>query len=425
MATSSERRDYRKLQAENKRLIAKNEELRRKLTIQVAPKPVRQGTKQTFRKIGIILCVGLATAMLVVGNLLFWTGSTIVNTDRYVAATAPLIKNPQIQDALAASITQKLFASVNVDQVIQEALPPRANFLAPTLTDQVKQHTDDAVKKILQRPQFQNRWNTAQERAHQRFITLVDKYGSNGSINISEIYNAVSQQLKGTKLGFLADKPLPSKVGNIQLVSGSWLSILQRTIQHIDIWRVIAILLLVIFSFLGVWLSRNRRKTVVALGSLFAAGMFITILSIRLGREIVANRVEPQYADAASQAYAIIAHPLVVQTFTLLVAALAVVLIAWLSGSSASSKAVKARIEQLLSGKLHSALFPHENSFTKWLGRHKRLLQWLVIALVACTILFVRLTPAVLLVQLVIILLVVVLTEILAENPKRTSQDMV
>lgn len=419
MATSSADRQLQQLRAENKRLRRENDELKKSLARSPYPQAPPKD-KHFFRQLGSILAISFAAALLFVGNLLLWTGNTIVKQDRYVEATAPLIKNQAIQDALATKLSQQLYQSVDIEQIASEALPPRAQFLAPTLTDQFKQHADKAIEKIIAGPRFQELWNNVNQQSHERFIAIVDAHGSDGSIDISEFYTQASQQLKGTKLAFLADKPLPPKIGQIKLVEGNWLTVLQATIQNIDAWRVIVLLLLAASSALGIWLSRNRRKATILLGSLFAFTMFISLASVRLGREIVASRVDPQYSEAARQAYAIVLHPLQVQTATILGASLLIVLIAWIGGNSSSSRMVRQKVDQLFSGKLHSALFSKENSFTLWVGRYKRTLQWLVIALVAVTTLFMRLTPAALLWDILIILILVLLLELLAAKSTDT-----
>jgi hypothetical protein len=402
------------LKAENSRLKAENRKLREGVS-----KGVQAPHKSSsfWKRLASILLICLATALLVVGNILFWTGNTIVKTDRFVAATEPLIKNSEVQNALANRISLRLFKNVDVEQTVASVLPPRADFLAPAIATQVEQQTDTVIKKVLQRPQFQERWNTIQARAHDRFISSVERNGSDGSIDLSEVYSDASQQLKSTKLAFLADKPLPARVGSIEIASGEWLTILQKTIQNIDTWRFFTILLLVIFSVLGVWLSRNRRRSVIFLGSLFAASMFVTLLSIRLAREILANKAGSQYSEATRQAYSIVVHSFAIQTLTIMVAAILVAIVAWISGDYASSRALRLKINQLLSGRLHEALFHRENGFTLWIGRNKTWLQWLIVALVALSTLIVRLTPGTLLVQVIILILAILIIEILAAKP--------
>ncbi len=421
MATRSGNLQLEKLQADNKRLRQENDELRKRIATKSGSKS-HSDNGNLLTKIGVIVFISLAVSLLVAGNLLFWAGNTIVKTDRYVAATAPIIRNTEVQNALASKISTQLFEKVDINQLTEQVLPPRADFLAPTIADQLEQHTEATVKKILQNPEFQNKWNDAQEHAHERFIQAVEKHGSDGSIDIGEVYSDVSQNFKDTKLAFLADKPLPPQVGKIQLIQGSWLTVLQKTIQNIDTWRMMAIGLLVLFSAAAIWLSRNRRRTVILLASFSAAAMFLTAIAGRLAREVITSHANPQYAEAIRQAYTIFMHPFVTQTFTLFGLALIVAIIAWISGPYASSRNLRSKIDQLLSGQLHAVIFGHhENKFTEWVGKNKQLLQWLSVAVVALSTLFVRLTPTVLLTQVLIILLAVLVIDILAAKPEEST----
>lgn len=424
MASDSSNSRIRNLEAENRRLFAENQSLRSQLARKTAksPRHAQPQERHLLRNIGVILSLSFAVALLVVGNIFFWAGNTVVNTDRYVASTAPLIKNSEIQKAIANKTTQAVFSSVDVEQEVADVLPPRADFLAPTISGQIRQNADTAIKKILQRPQFQERWNNAQRRSHDRFITAIKKHGSDGTINISEVYSDASQQLQGTKLSFLAGKPLPDKVGQIKIVSGGWIAALGKMINNIGTWRTLSLLLLVIFSALGVWLSRNRRRAVITLGILFALGMFLTAVSARLAREIIAGKADPQYAEAVRQAYTIILHPLAIQTYTIMAAGILIALVTWVSAPYRSSRAVRTKIDQLFSGRIHQAIFSHENSFTTWMGAHKNLLQWLVVAVVAAATLLVRLTPAMLLTQILIIVVAILLIEILAAKTAGYAQ---
>lgn len=420
MPASSTDQKVKQLQAENRRLRAENKQLRAELRSEAtAPSKTL-----IWRKLGVGICILLATLLLVFGNILFWSGNTIVKPDRYTAATAPIIQNKIVQQAIAANATEQLFKQVDIDQITQDALPPRAAFLAPTLSSQIKHQTDDVIQKILQRPQFQQRWNTAQERAHDRFINTVEKYGKDGSIDLNEVYSSISQQLKTTRLSFLADKPLPSKVGKIEVVSGSWLTILQRTIQNIDLWRTLAIILLVAFSALGVWLSRNRRKTVIKLAALFALGMFATILGLRIGAEVISSHAQPQNAAAVREVFTIFTNGLLVQTWTLFAAAVLIAFVAWISGPYRSSQAMRLKIDQFFSGRLHQALFgENENGFTLWLGKNKRVVEWLIVAITASTVLFIRLTPAVLTTQILVVLLLILIVEVLAAPSTKVTSS--
>lgn len=417
--------DVASLKAENRRLKEENARLNRLVANSDTAGTPRQ-RKSFSRSTGVFLLSLLAVLVLFAGNIFFWTGNAIVKNNRFVDATAPLIREEKVQTAISSYATQQFFTTVNVEQIAEESLPPRAAFLAPTLADQVEQNAEKVIQGILKNPSFQEKWNNVLSNSHDRFINQAKQHGSDGTIDLGELYtDQISPQLKDTKLAFLADKPLPDKVGEVQLVEGAWLSKLETLINNIDTWRTIALLLLVVFTVLAVWLSRNRRRTVIALGFWFSVVMFLTLILIRLAREIVADKVDPQFADAAREATQTLLHPLAVQTATILALGLLIAIVAWISGPSRSARRVSELIQGLFAGKLHGALFKQENTFTLWVGRNKSWLQWGVIVLIAVALLVIRLTPKALGVAAIAALLLILMIEALAaEQPKplRLSQ---
>lgn len=414
--------DVDKILAENERLKSENTRLTKQLQTRSAPRSGR-GERHAGRTAGVILLSVLAALLLLFGNVFFWTGNTIVKTDRYVDAVDPLIREPSVQKAVSTYASEQFLRTVDVEQVVEQSLPPRASFLAPTLTDQVQQNSEKVIAGILQKPGFQEKWNTAQAQAHTAFINQVKTNGSDGTIDLNDLYTQqISPHLKQTKLSFLADKPLPAKVGTITVAEGRWVARLSTLINNIDLWRAIAIGLLLIFSAAAIWLSRNRRKTLIRLGLLFAAAMFVTLIAVRLARVLVSNRVDVQFADAASQTTQTLLHPLALQSALILALAVLISFIAWVSGPSRGARRVSGLFRDLLSGRLHGALFKQENRFTLWVDRHKALLQWAAVAAVAIGLLIVDLTPNALLWAALLILVLVVIIEALGARSRPASE---
>jgi hypothetical protein len=405
------------MRAEQARLKHENEHLRSQLSAAAAP-GLEPHSPFGWRGVLSIVLLATAAALLVAGNVLFWAGNTLVKNDRFAAAVTPIIQNSQVQKALADYTVQQLYQNVDVEKTVSDALPPRADFIAPTIASQLRSTTQATLAKILARPQFQARASEAITRAHDRYIATVKTHGSDGVLNVHELYDQISGSLQDTKLSFLAGRKLPAKVGNIQVASGPQIGVVSNIANHIDLWRTLAILLCLACAVGGIFLARRRRRAVVRLGILTAVFMFVTLLAIRVAREMLSGRVDAAYSEAIRQAYQIFARQLVMQTATLLLLALVVALVAWVSGPGRRAVAVRSRIADLLGGRAHAAMFgAHENSFTRWVGVHKRLIQWLVVAAVAVADLMIRLTPTVLGISLAVVIVLVLAIEMLAAKP--------
>lgn len=367
-----------------------------------------------WRMLLIGLSVALATAFLIIGNILFWAGGTLINTDKYADTMSAVIEDEEVQKGIALYTSQQIFKNVDVTETIQNALPPKASFLAGPLTNQVKKATDTALLRVVSSDRFQTTFIKLNTNAHDRFITAVKSSKSDGTINLQDIYNQLSSSLQNTKLSFLASKTLPDKVGSIQVIDAPWLPKARVIINNIGWIKPIALLLVAIFSTMAIWLSRNRRKLVIILGSFYAISMLISLVSFRVARSIIVSNANPQYQTAVDHAAKAILHPLAVQTTTLFLLSILIAIVAWLSGPYKAASAVRNRLDILLSGKLHQALFPSENVFTLWVSAHRRLLQWLAVALVALTMLIVTLSPTLVAKYAILLVILVMAIEILA-----------
>lgn len=374
-------------------LKAENNRLKK----QVATLSKKQKTESSnkWRTALIVLMAGLAGAILVVANLVFWTGRTLVETPRYTAAVQSLIEQPAVQQAIATKTTDALFERVDVSSLLQEALPPKAEFAVPTLTSQIQSTTKSKAQEIVASPQFEQTWVNANSKAHERFINLVRNYQGDGTIDISDVYKQLSTRLEDGKLSFLANKQLPDKIGSIQVFEAPRLKQAHWLVVNLNTIRAVTILLFLALTAGAIAIARNRRRVTVQLGVLYATLMFASLIAVRVARAIAVDKVNPQYQEAASQAWQAILHPFVLQTASLMALGLVVALIAWVTGSGKRAQWLQKRAEVLLSGKLHEAIFgKKENRFTNWVGRNKTGLEWLAVGLAFVALLIVSITFA-------------------------------
>jgi hypothetical protein len=404
------------LSRDNARLQAENSLLRTKVGNQ------GHAFGKGWRMFAIVLSVALATTFLIVGNILFWAGGTLINTDKYSDTMSSVIKDPEVQKGVALYTTNKIFDNVDVAGTIQNALPPRAGFLASPLTSQVEKATNGVLLHVVSSDKFQATFVKLNTNAHDKFISAIKNSKSDGTINIQDVYNQLSESLQNTKLSFLAGKTLPTKVGSIQVVDAPWLPKARSIIDGIGWIKPVTLLLVALFSTLAIWLSKNRRKLVIILGSFFTISMLISLVSFRVVRSIIVSHAATQYQTAVDHAASIILHPLAVQTITLLLIGLLITVVAWISGPYKAAQNVRGRLDTLLSGKLHQAVFSKENAFTLGVAQHKRMLQWLSVALVAIIMLLVTLSPGLVVKYGILIVVLVLIIETLAAPHSRRSR---
>ena len=419
-AKSSPKSVNKELAAENVRLRKENEMLKQR----VSRRNNRSWFSRSWRTLTIVVLAVLAGSLLVAANILFWAGHTVVDSQSYKQTITPLVESPQVQTSMALYTTNQVFANNDVQGDIASVLPPRADFLAPTLTGQLKNLTQTTLQKVLASDKFQTTWININVKAHDSLLKLASSpAGQDGVINLNEIYQQLGASLQGTKLAFLANKQLPPKVGDITVLKSNKLHTLHVVSSNINTFKYVSLAIVIAFSALAVWLAERRLRLVISLSFLFAILMALSLIAFRLTASTVSSKVQPEYQSGVSSAASIILHPLALQTWTVLLLLLLVGIGAWLGGASHSAKTSRERFQTLLEGKAHQALFgKHENALTRFVGRGKRRLQLSLVTLIALIMLLIKLSPKLVILYGLLMLLAVIVTEILAApTSKRTG----
>ena len=408
-----------------KELTVENEALKQELAqlrqaVAKQKTPIKR-TGNPWKRLGAIVSVILASALLVSGNLLFWAGNTIVDPERFNAVVSPLIKTPEVQQAISQYTATRLFERVDVQQLLAENLPERIAFAAPALANQVHSATETALTRVMQNESFQQTWNSTIENVHARFINFVGNYQGDGVISLSDVYNKLVTRLSNTKFSFLSNVSLPNNIGSITLANATWLPAAHNIVNNIGLYRIIATILCVGFIALAIWLSRRKRRTAIIIGVTFAIFMVLTLVAIRItGQQVVAG-----FASAYQPAIKVVSdgllNTLILQTRVLFVLGVLIAFVAWISGPYKSASLIRSRVQLLFGGNIHSAIFgTRENAFTYWLGNHKRLIQWLLVALAALIVVTSPLNMTTLLGVAIVLVVLILVLEILAA-PKSTA----
>jgi hypothetical protein len=143
--------------------------------------------------------------------------------------------------------------------------------------------------------------------------------------------------------------------------------------------------------------------------------MLITLVALRLTREIIAGKTDQQYTEGIRSALQIFFHPLVLQTTTIFIVFVFVTIITWVSSSAKSAVVTRDKVGLLFSGKLHNRLFRGgNNKYADWVGHNKHILQWGAVAVIAIIMLVVRLTLKSLIIYALLMLLSVLAIEVVA-----------
>lgn len=283
----------------------------------------RRRRVMTLRRIVAALLVVIAALGVTLSVVGVWAARTTLDTDRWVETVAPLDEDPAVRAAVSTYVTDQIFDTLNVQERVEEALPPRAAFLATPLTGQVRGFVQSSVNNVLASEQFAQLWPEMNRVAHQQIMaiindsgTVVRTSGDTVTLNLLPVVNEVLSRLEQqvpTLFGKTLNLPtitngqipeglqariesalgvtLPANFAAIPIYQGNQLSAVQETVVQSK--RFLALLVVGSFLALGLalWISPRRRRTTLQFGIWLVISVVTLTSLIRAVRAQVIEQV--------------------------------------------------------------------------------------------------------------------------------------
>ncbi len=147
--------------------------------------------------------VVLASVVLVLSIFANWVQREALDTNQVKSTTDQILKDEDVQKALATYAVDQLYANVDVQGQIQKELPPGARPLAFPVSELTRQLATNVAQRALASPKGQALVSTAVAGAQQQFVNLVenkDRFVSTTGGNVTLDYGSVVADL-ATRLG--------------------------------------------------------------------------------------------------------------------------------------------------------------------------------------------------------------------------------
>jgi hypothetical protein len=254
--------------------------------------------RRRIRRSAVGLLVALSCLLVLLSTTEVWAHRTLLNTGTFVGTVAPVFENPAVASAVAARATDELFTELNVQARLRDALPPRASIAAVPVTNATKGYVAGQLTKVLTSSQFQAIWTAALTGTHQQLAAVlrgqntaaVSTSGGYIVLNTVPVINQALKKVSGlasdltgkpvtlptitsadppqqavTKLSGALGVSLPSNFGQITLVRSSDLATVQKGVKAFDRLTLVLPLVTIVLIALSLWLSVNRRRTVLQL----------------------------------------------------------------------------------------------------------------------------------------------------------------
>lgn len=239
----------------------------------------------------------LAVAVLLAGSLAVWVKRQALDSGAWADTSAELIRDEATREAVAGYLAGQALAAGDVQARLERVLPPRLEPLAPALSASLSDAARRLALDILSRPEFQERWVTANRRAHDAFLDLVEgregALAADGGAVVLDLRPLLTE-LAG-RFG-VADR-LPAGAGRLRVADAQELDGITRAVRAVRVLSQVLAPVALLLGVLAVWTAGpGRRRTVLmALGG----GMVLVGLVLVALRRLVGEHVADVLSDGA------------------------------------------------------------------------------------------------------------------------------
>jgi hypothetical protein len=320
----------------------------------------------TGRSVAAVVCVVLAALLTTPAAIAYWGQRTLNDTQRYVDTVGPLVESPEVQDAIATTITDAIQSQVDVEKILNEVFAgiitdrPRLQQLIGPLSGAINGLIDREVRAFVASDTFADIWVRVNTRAQQTLVRIlegdesgaVSVQGDQVVLDVSEAIEQVQQRLVDRGLTIVENVPIPDVDKQIVLLDAPQLK-QARTIyafaNPVARWLILVVAALYLAALL---LSRRRPRMTVTIGLVLAANALLVALSLSVGRQLFINELAGTvFGPASSVFYDTLLGYLERGWQVFLWLGVILVVVGWFAGSNASGTAVRST----LAGGLESA----------------------------------------------------------------------
>jgi len=318
------------------------------------------------RSVAVVVCVVLAVLLTTPALVAFWGQRTLNDSQRYLDTVGPLVHSPEVQDAIATTVTNAIEQQVDIEAILNQVFAgvitdrPRLQKLVGPLSGAVNGLIDREVREFVASDAFADIWVRVNTRAQQALVRLLKGEEDTGAVSLqgdqvvldlSEVIDQVKQRLVARGLTIVENVKIPDKDRQIVLLEAPQLK-QARTIyafaNPVARWLIWVVAALYLAAF---WLSRRRPRMTVIIGVALVANALLLAWSLSIGRQLFIDQLAGTVFGPASRVFYDTLGAYLERGWQVLGwLGLILVVVGWFTGSNASGTAVRTT----LSGGLES-----------------------------------------------------------------------
>ncbi|MEV6163526.1 hypothetical protein AB0L71_16630 [Streptomyces sp. NPDC052052] len=258
-----------------------------------------------------VVMMVLLALLVPLSALAAWVDLEIDNTDRYVAAVAPLASDPEVRSTVSDLITDEAMKQIDVGP----------------LQSTVRNLLHEAVMSFTTTDAFQAAWSAANRTAHHSVTAALNgRTGEPVVIDLAPVTEQVKQNL--TKNGVPFADLIPVQHTDITIISADRADQLRQTFRLLragSIWPAVGTVVFTVLTVVVAWLRggrglrggpgrRRSARAALSATAVAGAGFALGALVLRAVIAVARNRVLSEVPDAqtggAAAVYDALTHSL-------------------------------------------------------------------------------------------------------------------
>lgn len=280
--------------------------------------------------------------------LALWANRQLLDTDNWTDTSSELLEDDAIRNQVAVFLVDQLYANVDVQDQLADALPPRIEPLAGPAAGALRDLAVRGTDALLTRPRAQALWEEANRRSHARLIEVVEGGGEvvsteGGDVTL-DLKALLGQTADRVGVGARAEARIPEGAAQLRVMRSDRLELAQDAVDLLRAAAIVLVILMLGLLALAVYLASGWRREALraaGLGLILAGAAALVVRS--LAGDVVVDALASTAAvqPAAESAWSLSTSLLVEAASAAIVYGVVLVGAAWLAGPTAVATAAR------------------------------------------------------------------------------------
>jgi len=197
---------------------------------------------------GIALALVVLASLAAFGAVLaIWVDRQVLNTGNWTAASSELLERPVIRDRVAGYLTDQLYANVDVEGELRDALPERAQPLAAPIANAFRDRVEARAREALAREDVQQMWEDANRAAHEAMLRIIEGDGpivsTEGGAVVLDLKALLAETETRAGIGGRAGQALPEDAAQVTIMRSDQLETAQAVGNALQALPVVLVVL--------------------------------------------------------------------------------------------------------------------------------------------------------------------------------------